>query len=315
MSNHATVAHNWFHQISKRGYEIPQFSNGNMFYRNRIIYSYGKHFALAIRFDDKVVVNSKGYSNSTTKHFGHTYNAIDMGTHEMIRVPLNEAYHISDTIEFKNVYKHIDFESFIYTFDENVAKLGNARKPEIYIGEIEILKSRLNDIFSLWRGSKTLALKTKGIRSILNFEFNEDVKNKMKARRMQELKKAAAKKKAGKKEAFAKLLKYEAGENINLWNILGVLDINTAIRVVEYLDIDDPTKTGRGIIETSKGMKIDLAVGLRVFKMWQAGKGLGVTIKTVDGSEWTCTKVNGIMKFGCHVVDFKQAERVLTPYL
>ena len=302
MSNHATVAHNWFHQISKRGYEIPQFSNGNMFYRNRIIYSYGKHFALAIRFDDKVVENSKGYSNSTAKHFGHVYRAIDNSTHEAIRVPLNEAYNISDTIEFKNVYKHIDFKSFVYAFNGNVAKLGNARKPEIYTGEIEVLKSELNDIFSLWRGSKTLALKTKGIRSILNFEFNEDVKNKMKARRRQELKKAAAKKKAAKKEAVSDLLAYENGCNLK-WGTLGTLDINTAIRVKD------------GIIETSKGMKIDLETGLRVFKLWNAGKGLGVTIKTTDGSEWTCTKVNGIMKFGCHVVDFEQAKRVLTPHL
>ena len=67
-------------------------------------------------------------------------------------------------------------------------------------------------------------------------------------------------------------------------------------------------------IKTSKGINIDLNEGLRVFNLWENGKAIGTTIKTMN-STWTCSKANGIIKFGCHEIDYNQAKRVLTPYL
>lgn len=300
--SHSKVSHRWFHQIGNLKTNENAFDSGNMFYNKKIIYSYGRHFALAIRFKDVVVINSKGYSSSTSKHFGHVYNAIDTFSHKTIYIPFKEAYNLRSNIDFKDVFKHIDFNDFVYDFNTNLKKLGNARKPELYTSQIENLKTKLAEIFKLWRGSKTLALKTKGIRSILNFEFNDSVKAKMQNLRKNELEKIAKRKKARKNEAIEKLLKFETGEN-NYFGMYNELDLNTVIRVKGEF------------IETSKGMKIDLNDGLRVFNLWINGKGLGCKIKSSDGHLWSCTKANGTIKFGCHEINFKQAERVLTPYI
>jgi len=300
--SHSTVSHRWFHQIGNKKTGSNSYDSGNMFYNDKIIYSYWNHFALAIRFEDIVVINSEGYSSSTSKHFGHVYSSLDRSTHDIINVPLKEAYNFDNKVEFKNVYKYINFQYFIREYKENIKKLANARKPQKYTSEIEGIQSKLKHIFETWRGAKTLALKTKGINSILKFEFSEETREKLKESRLQEIKKREATKKAAQKTAMKNLIEYENGEYLK-GHALNILDINTAIRVKA------------DTIETSKGMKIDLAAGLRVFKLWKAGKGLGVEIKTKDGHLWKCTKVNGIIKFGCHEIDFKQANRVLNPYL
>ena len=87
-----------------------------------------------------------------------------------------------------------------------------------------------------------------------------------------------------------------------MWNVLTDLNLNTVIRVKDKQ------------IETSKGIKIDLNEGLRLFNLWENGKAIGQTIKAISGT-FTCTKANGSIKFGCHVIDYKQAKRVLTPYI
>ena len=81
--SHSTVTHKWFHQIGNLKTNRNEFSSGSMFYHRKIVYSYGKHFAIAIRFNDTVVFNSKGYSNSTAKHKNHVWNAIDSYKYQM----------------------------------------------------------------------------------------------------------------------------------------------------------------------------------------------------------------------------------------
>jgi hypothetical protein len=301
--SHSLVAHRWFHQIGNKTTGSNSFMNGNMFYRNKIIYSYGHHFALGIRFEDTVILNSKGYSSSTSKHQGHTYNSIDNTTHKQLNFPFKDACYFNDQMEFKDAYKCIDFKSYLYRYEKSIKKLTNARKPIIYVSIIESAQSELKKIFALWRGSKTLALKeVPGLRKLLKFQFTEALRDELKKEAKKVIEKRAAAKKRESKWARMNLFTYEKGENLK-GNCLRKLDINTAIRV-------------KGdAIETTKGMKIDLHVGIRVFKLWQAGKALGVEINTTDGNKWSCTKVNGIIKFGCHEIQFEQAKRVLTQYL
>ena len=300
--SHSTVAHRWFHQTGNFRTKENYYSSGNIFYKERIIYSYGHHFALAIRFDDLVVFNSKGYSSSTGKHQSHTRDAIDTHTHEIFNVPLINARHFDYRVKKKDVYKYIDFKDFVGDFEQNLKKLGNARKPEIYLDNIANIQNKLEKIFKRFRGSKTYVLKTKGISKVLKFEFTDATKAKLKRGREIELAKRKAEKKANAKEALKDLIEYENGKNILGWRTLDYLDLNTVIRVKDSL------------IKTSKGIHIELSHGLRMFKLWEAGKAIGKEIRTKHGS-WTCTKANGSIKFGCHVINYKQAKRVLTPYL
>lgn len=301
--SHATVAHKWANQIGNKRTNDNAFRSGNMFYNNKIIYSYGYHFAIAIRFDNLILLNSKSYSSSTGKHIGHTNSAIDRFTHDVLYVPFKEARYFDDEVNLKDVYKYIDFNSFVTDFNKDLKALGNARKPEIYLTNIRDLKDKLNIIFKRFRGSKTYAKKTKGINKLLNFEFTDDVQAKLKKLRKAELDKQKKKRKLFKKEALSRLLKYEQGEIYSTdYNVLNTLGLNTAIRV----------KGDK--IETSKGMKVNLNEGVRIFKLWEQGKALGTTLKTIGGT-WQCTKANGIIKFGCHEINYDQAKRVLTPYI
>jgi len=209
---------------------------------------------------------------------------------------------LNKDIDFKAIPAIIDYSWYVDRFEENLKKLGSARKPELYLNKIQDIKHNLEIIFKKFRGAKTQALKVKGVRAILKFEFTEATKTKLKKARQAELDKAKAKREAQKEEAFKNLLDYEAGKYLN-WATLTTLGMNTVVRVVG------------GHIETSKGIKLNLEEGLRVFRLWKAGKGLGLEITTADNQKWTCTKVNGIIKFGCHEVQFEQANRVLTPYL
>ena len=303
--SHSTVSHKWFHQIGNLKTNRNEFSFGSMFYHRKIVYSYGKHFAIAIRFDDKVVFNSKGYSKSTAKHKSYVLNAIDVYSHEIIYVPLNEAYYINTNIEFKKVYKHLDFESFVSEFNYNIKKLKNARKPEIYIKNISEIQSKLNKIFSTWYGSKTFAIKNNPkIKTVLNFSFDENMQTKLKNLAISEKRKKAIQAKKELKEAQKSLRDYESLQKDSLkYSVNSILGINTAIRVKN------------NIIETSKGMKIDLNDSLRMFNLWLNGNAIGKEIETKDGHTWKCTKANGIIKFGCHEINFDQAKRILTPYL
>lgn len=304
--SHSQVAHRWFHQIGNKRTGDNAYESGNMFYNQKIIYSYGKHFALGIRFDDVVVLNSKGYSPSTAKHQGHTRYAIDSSTHKTLYVPFKEAYYFDNNMNFKDVYKCIDFNVYVRDFEVNVNSLKRARKPELYVTAIQRTQKELADLFNNFRGAKTYALKnTKGLRKVINFTFSDELLTKIregeKVRRQKELKKAEQLRKSASKE----LVKWEQGEPVEMpvWKIAVNMEINTLVRVKN------------GVIETSKDMRIDLNEGLRVFNLWKNGKALGVEINTKDGHTWKCSRVNGIIKFGCHEVEFNQAERVLTPHL
>lgn len=70
--NNRQVAENWRLQTG-RG------KNGsNFYYRGKTIYSYGEHFPIAyitgekLNDQDIILFNSDNYSNSTSKHIGHT---------------------------------------------------------------------------------------------------------------------------------------------------------------------------------------------------------------------------------------------------
>lgn len=290
--SHSEVAHRWFHQIGNRRTKENAYDSGNMFYEKNLIYSYGYHFLLGARFEDKVILNSDNYSNSTSKHKNHTWNAVDRDTHEIHYLPLqsfrNARYKI-DTTKFSEYYKVIDYQYYIRDFEDNLKRLGNARKPEIYLGNIQSIQHRLNRIFETFRGSKTFARKIKGINKILNFTFDSDTQAKL------------------KKQAKVRLEK-QYQEQLNEW-IIGErhsvpYQLNgTFIRVKDDM------------IQTSKGVRVPLDSGVRLMKLWNAGKALGVEIKDSHGTTWKCSKANGSIKFGCHVINKQHANKVLQNYL
>lgn len=68
------VAHVWAQQSQEHG----RSNNGNMFFHNKTIYSYGHHFPMGHFVDDNtVLLNSSSYSNSTGKQQGYVRYAVN----------------------------------------------------------------------------------------------------------------------------------------------------------------------------------------------------------------------------------------------
>ena len=69
--NHDEVCHVWAQQTQSEG------RAGNIFFRDKSIYSYGCHFEMARFVDTETVfITSRGYSVSTAKHLGLVRRAV-----------------------------------------------------------------------------------------------------------------------------------------------------------------------------------------------------------------------------------------------
>lgn len=70
--NNAELSHVWASQKQSTG------RGNNMFFQGDTIYSYGNHYAIAKMYAAKglVLINSKGYSNTTAKHTRHVARAV-----------------------------------------------------------------------------------------------------------------------------------------------------------------------------------------------------------------------------------------------
>ena len=119
------VAHLWAHQTQ----DEARTSAGTFFFDGKTIYSYGRHFPIAMHTENGVVLfTTRGYSNSTAKHIGRVRSACS----HLTKIYCKNPNGISHTENFKDWADKIDAE---------MKKLGGARKPEIYIGAIQHYKN------------------------------------------------------------------------------------------------------------------------------------------------------------------------------
>ena len=115
MSNsHRSVCANWAAQTGKcqRGF--------NIWYEGEIIYSYGRHFAIARMIGDIVLATTERYSVSTERHKGICYMAAYREGKRIYHVPNVNARAIWEHRE-----NHASFETRAL---ENEAKAKRARK-------------------------------------------------------------------------------------------------------------------------------------------------------------------------------------------
>lgn len=84
------VAHVWAQQTQNFG----RTSTHNVYFRGRTIYSYGEHFPLASFLDTPkgrvILINSRTYSTSTSRHQSSARSAVWHSSMDMFRIPLDE---------------------------------------------------------------------------------------------------------------------------------------------------------------------------------------------------------------------------------
>jgi len=70
--SNSQLAHVWAQQTQETG----RNSSGSMFFENDVIYSYGRHYAIAKIHGNVVLVNEWNYSSTTNMHRIKVINAV-----------------------------------------------------------------------------------------------------------------------------------------------------------------------------------------------------------------------------------------------
>jgi hypothetical protein len=261
------------HLFATQSQPEARTSSGSLYFYNDKIYSYGSHFCIVKFVDSKTLLfTERRYSNSTAKHINYVYHAtshIDKiwcaypdGTHEQnFNYWLNEAEGIT-------------------------TKLKNARKPEIYILELERVKEKANKYANYFGIELPLTLE-----KVLSITDKAEVVEYLESK--QKLIDAENKRiaKENAKKHAEELKKWRVFEKQTLYLRDGF----------DYIRKDEEN------FQTSQGVKIPIAVGLRFYNNISNAK---VGDKFLDYTINEVTKTH--IGIGCHKITFKEIKNAIS---
>lgn len=210
-------------------------STNTIFFQGNKIYSYGYHYLLGEFLDpNTILINDKGYSNTTAKHISILVGA---------------------TSQYKQYYiTRTDLQYVYSTINALKVKLSKARKPQKYLNEITSLWNSLNTFINDRGLKETKKQKEyKELKKFVSSLENLGTLDQLKewGKEQQRLKKLKEQKTL--KEKLQKFLAYE----ISYFKIGGK----------DYLRVSKDNE----YIETSQGVKIEMSEAKRYLKLLQSG--------------------------------------------
>jgi hypothetical protein len=263
------VAHLFANQLQEEAYTPTR----NLKFYKECIYSYGYHFCIAKFIDDNTLLfTERGYSNTTTQH-------ISIVRHATSHIDKIYCAYPTGTHDENFKYWQNDAEYII-------KKLSNARKPEIYIQQLGEIKEKANKYANYFKIALPLTLE-KALSITEKAEIVEYYNTKLAIIKKEEQIKAKKEAKEHKEE----LKKWRTFEKARLYTRLGY----------DYL------RKGDTEFETSQGVKIPLAVGLRFYQSIKEGLKVDKFL-SYDVSEIT----KDYIKIGCHKITFNEIEKVIS---
>lgn len=289
-SNHSDVCHKFNEQSQSEG------RAGNIFFEGNKIYSYGYHYLLAEFIShNTILINDKGYSNSTAKHINILKQATrDKKQIEITRIELNLVLNELETL-YKKLLKArktltFYFNSIIWLhndFNINKSNLGGFYIEPIFRGAF--------DFIELSKASKEQKEKLNRIEEIRNlaFEYSQSKEYIAKVERAKELEETKEQRQREKrKEQIAEQIEnfYIYKGNRVYW---GEFDLLRLSKCGEY-------------VETSQAVRIPIKEAQRYFKLFASGdKLIGEKI-----SQYTTISNDKFLQIGCHKIEHKEANRV-----
>lgn len=263
------VAHLFANQLQ----DEARTQTGNLYFHKDRIYSYGSHFCIA-KFDGNALLfTERSYSNTTAKH---------------LRVVSSATSHKEKVYCAYPTGTHTDNFAYWLKDAENISsKLKNARKPEIYIGQLEYIKVKANKYAEHFGISLPLTL-DKILKITKKDEIVEYMETKQKL--IEAENKRIEKQKA--KEHATELKLWKSFEKQSLYSRNGF----------DYLRKDTEN------FQTSQGVKIPIAVGLRFYNSI-----LNNSVKVGDKFlDFTINEVsNKQIKIGCHTITLKEINTIV----
>lgn len=264
------VAHVFANQLQSEG----RTQTKNFFFYDKSIYSYGHHFCIAKFVDENTLLfTERGYSNTTAKHINHVRHA---------------------TSHIKKIYcndptgTHGDnFNAWLSQAETNIDKLKNARKPENYILELQRIKDKATKYAEYF-----------GIKLPLSLENALKITEKAEVLEYLESKAEAIAKETKQRQTE---LKKEHAKNLKKWK-------SHEIYTLYQRDGFDYLRKDSENFQTSQGVKIPIAVGLRFYNSI-----VNKTIKAGDKFlDYTITEINNkLIKIGCHTITLKEINTIV----
>jgi hypothetical protein len=263
------VAHLFANQLQSEA----RTQTSNLYFYNDKIYSYGSHFIIAAFNNDALLFTTRSYSNSTAKHI----NIVSSATNHIKKI----------FCAYPSGSHDQNFNAFLIDAENFAQKLKNARKPEIYINELNRIKNKAEKYANHFKIEIPVTLKT--ILEVTNKDqillYMESKEKLIKAENLR-------KEKQEKKDHAAYLKKWK---NHELQSMYKRIDF-------DYLRKDSEN------FQTSQGVKIPINVGLRFYKSI-----LNNTVKINDQFlNYTIKDINKkFIVIGCHKITFKEIEKVI----
>jgi hypothetical protein len=264
------VAHLFANQLQSEA----RTQTNNFYFHGNMIFSYGSHFCIARFVDNETLLfTERSYSNTTAKHINQVWNAIS---------------HKKKIFCYNPTGTHADnFNHWFNEAEANINKLKNARKPELYITQLQYIKNKVSIYAEYF-----------GIITPLSLENVLKVTEKAEVLEYLESKAEAIAKETKQKETE---LKKEHAKNLKKWKAFEIGSLYQR-NGFDYLRKDSE------FFQTSQGVKIPVAVGLRFYNNI-----VNKTIKVGDKFlDYTINEVNDkLIKIGCHTITLKEINTIV----
>lgn len=260
--------------MGHRNYDVAhRFATGigtrctgsHMFFEKNIIYSYGYHFPMAIKWNGYVLYNDKRYSISTCKHQGYVLGACShLDVVHCATLDNFDTYGNKKTDAFIGA----NLKLWLDEVDELVKKMALARKPEKWLAEI------LRVVDTVDRFCKV---------------FGEDVPGEL--FRFKDAEYVAKAREFAKEEIreHNERERRRQAEQIQRFHEFKTNWVNLPYQIVRYC-------ADKSRFETSKGVQIPLEIGKRFYETLRDG-----TLKVGDKVlYYSVRKVSDTIEIGCH---------------
>lgn len=282
-----TVAHLWANQLQS---EARTPGNGNLFFDEDKIYSYGRHFVIA-----KHVTSERG--NTGALFSTRTYSVTTSSQQQIVRQAarhLNKIY-----VPNAGEGKDHNFAAWLRLIKEQAEKLERARKPELYTSQIKALYNQVEIYANFFGYEIPVELKTAG--AIANYDNYLDLTTVERAER---IKREAAAAEAFKirvakerKEFKVKLAKWRKFDN-NGFKLY-------CPDQLDYLRFN----TEKNRVETSQKVEIPAAIAKAFYKevldTLAAGGCTDCNTRLMD--MYSVNEINDkFIRVGCHKIEIKE---------
>jgi len=283
-SSHSECAHVWAQQSQDSG------KSANMFFEGTRIFSYGYHYCIANFIKPNLVlINSKGYSNSTAKHHNHVLRSLrnDIKSFSVPSVGWSK-YDFQNEIDHKENLAY--FEGLIKS---NLEKAKTATKSTNWlINNAGFLHSDLVDYCNAFN----LPLPEK-------FNLSDDLITRAKKQEQKE-NEARLKRELFEAKQNEAILNYALPAWLNSENTFSFEDkIYSSDKVGNlpncYLRVKGEN------VNTSKGANVPLKAAKVLFEMIKQGK----DIKGWQIGNYTVISLNGVLTIGCHKIERSEINR------